>query len=116
MTQGGQDRSLARAAFAADLPETIRARSHKGDTTRFHNRVLERQLPLMREMLLGGELARRGLVDRERLEAVLSRDVIADGGLKGALMSTFVAEAWLQRFKARTVARGAALVQGKPAA
>ncbi|MEQ1818600.1 MAG: asparagine synthase-related protein [Terricaulis sp.] len=115
MTLGGFDRSLARAAFAPDLPEVIRARSHKGDTTRFHNRVLERQLPFMRELLLDGELIKRGLVDRARLEAALKRDVIADGSLKGALMSAFVAEAWLQRFKARTVAKSSGLPQGESA-
>lgn len=98
MTQGGHDRSLARAAFASDLPEEVRARSHKGDTTRFHNRVLERQLPFVRDLLVNGELARRGLVDAERLRAAMSRDVIADGSIKGALMSAFIAEVWLQRF------------------
>ncbi len=114
MTQGGRDRSLARAAFADLLPDAIRSRTHKGDTTRFHNRVLERQLPFMREILLGGELARRGLVDGGRLEAALKRDVIADGALKGALMSAFMAEAWLRRFVIRTA--GKAIVQGESAA
>ncbi len=116
MTLGGFDRSLARAAFANDLPDDIRTRSHKGDTTRFHNRVLERQLPLMREILLDGELVKRCLVDRARLEAVLGRDVIADGSLKGALMSAFVAEAWLRRFTARLSSKAAMPVQGESAA
>jgi len=116
MTLGGFDRSLARAAFAKELPDDIRARSHKGDTTRFHNRVLERQLPLMRELLLDGELVERGLIDRSRLEAALKRDVIADGSLKGALMSAFAAESWLRRFKARAASKSAALFQGESAA
>lgn len=116
MTLGGFDRSLARAAFASDLPDAVRTRSHKGDTTRFHNRVLERQLPFMRELLLDGELVRRGLVARTRIEDALRRDVIADGSLKGALMSAFVAEAWLQRFKSRVTAKAPILAQGESAA
>jgi asparagine synthase (glutamine-hydrolysing) len=101
MTQGGMDRSLARAAFCDLLPEEVRARSHKGDTTRFHNRVLERQLPFVRDLLLGGELARRGLLDSTALENALKRDFIANGAIKGALMSAFMAEAWLRRFVQR---------------
>jgi len=101
MTAGGVDRSLARAAFADLLPEQILSRVHKGDTTRFHNRVLERQLAFVRSLLLEGELARRSLIDRAALESALKRDYIADGAIKGALMSAFMAELWLRRFLQR---------------
>lgn len=105
MTQGGVDRGLARAAFADILPPSVRARSTKGDTTRFHARVLERQLPLLREVLLGGLLISRGLVDKSRLEIALSQATIADGAVKGALMAAFMAEAWLRRFQSALSAR-----------
>lgn len=98
MTTGGGDRSLVRNAFADWLPTDIRARSMKGDTTRFHARVLERQLPFLRAFLLDGELARRRLVNRRALEAALSQSSIPDGAMKAALATTFVAEAWLSRF------------------
>lgn len=101
MTHGGFDRALARAAFSDLLPDAIRARPHKGDTTRFHNRVLELQLPFIRDLLIDGELVRRGLADSKAIERALSRDIIADGALKGAIMSAFMAEAWLQRFAER---------------
>jgi asparagine synthase (glutamine-hydrolysing) len=100
MTRGGVERALARAAFTDLLPEAIRTSVRKGDTTRFHNRVLEGRLPFVRELLLGGELVRRGLVRRPLLESALKRDVIADGALKAALMTAFMAEAWLRRFEA----------------
>ncbi|MEZ5997037.1 MAG: asparagine synthase C-terminal domain-containing protein [Hyphomonadaceae bacterium] len=102
MTQGGIDRALARAAFRDCLPTEIVERSSKGDTTRFHNRVLERQLGLFREVLLDGELARRQLLDRAAIERALKPDFVANGAIKGALMSAFMAEAWLQRFLRRT--------------
>ena len=102
MTEGGVDRALARAAFGDLLPDKIVERSHKGDTTRFHNRVLERQMPLFREFLLDGELARRRLIDREAVERALKPGLVANGAIKGALMSAFMAEAWLQRFLRRS--------------
>ncbi|PZO55836.1 MAG: hypothetical protein DCF16_01840 [Alphaproteobacteria bacterium] len=102
MTQGGLDRALARAAFRDLLPTEIIERSSKGDTTRFHNRVLERQLPLFRELLLDGELVRRQLLDRAAIERALTPDFVANGAIKGALMSAFMAEAWLRRFVQRT--------------
>lgn len=105
MTEGGIDRALARAAFRDMLPTEIIERSKKGDTTRFHNRVLERQLRLFRELLLDGELARRQLLDRAAIERALTPDFIANGAIKGALMSAFMAEAWLQRFLRRTAPR-----------
>lgn len=105
MTQGGADRALARAAFADMLPPSVRARSTKGDTTRFHARVLERQLPLLREVLLGGFLVSRGLVDKSRIETTLARAWVADGAVKGALMAAFMAEAWLRRFERALEAR-----------
>lgn len=112
MTAGGFDRALARAAFENVLPDEIRWRSHKGDTTRFHNRVLERQMPFVRTLLLDGELTRRGLVDRLEMERALKRDFIADGAVKGALMSACMAELWLRRFTERLAAKANTSHQG----
>ena len=109
MTPGGVERGLARAAFADVLPANVRTRSLKGDTTRFHARVLERQAPLLRQVLLDGLLVKRRLVDRTRLEAALARAAMADGAVKGALMSAFMAEAWLYRFERALEARCAHL-------
>lgn len=99
MTWGGTDRSLARAAFAADLPEAIARRTHKGDTTRYHARVLARQLDVLRGWLIDGELAARGLIDREAVRAALRTDALAAGPARSALLTAFLAELWMRRFR-----------------
>jgi len=98
MTQGGKERALARLAFAAHLPQEVLQRTQKGSTTRYHNRVFEAQLPFVREILVDGELCRRGLVERARLEEALARDVLSSAPLKSALTAAFVAEMWMRRF------------------
>lgn len=117
MTQGGKERALARLAFAAYLPPEVVSRTQKGSTTRYHNRVFEAQLPFIREMLIDGEMCRRGLVDKARLEQALSRDVLTSAPLKSALTAVFVAEMWIRRFLKAKAACGnsvqAPATQGK---
>lgn len=97
MTAGGQDRSLARAAFAALLPEGILKRQAKALTTRFHTAVVERQLSFIARQLVGGELERRGLIRGDALNTVLARKVLPEPELTDALITAFVAEMWLRR-------------------
>jgi hypothetical protein len=107
MTLNGADRGLVRMAFADLLPAEVRARPLKGDTTRFHACVLERQLPFIRSLLLDGELVRRGLVRKDKLAAALAPAHVIDGAVKGAVMSAFLAEAWLQRLNVAVQRRSA---------
>lgn len=97
MTRGGKERALARAAFDAWIPREVAMRRHKGDTTRYHLKVLERQIGFVRESLLEGELVKRGLLHRTLLEETLRRDFIVDARAKAGIMTAFVAEMWLKR-------------------
>ncbi len=72
LTHGGRARGLARRAFAAHLPPEIRTRRSKGGMEEHLKAVLLRNLDFARATLLEGELARRGLLDRRRVEAALS--------------------------------------------
>jgi asparagine synthase (glutamine-hydrolysing) len=101
MTHGGRERALARQAFADWIPPEILARRHKGDTTRYHRAVLERQLGFIREMLCEGELMRRGLLAPEAVRAALRPNVVADAKTKASIMTAFIAELWLRRFLER---------------
>jgi asparagine synthase (glutamine-hydrolysing) len=105
MTEGGRDRSLARAAFAELLPRPILDRKAKATTTRFHTAVLELQMSFIRAVLRGGELEARGLLRGDVLARVLSRDVVPDARMGDALVTALVAEMWLRRLKAATVSR-----------
>lgn len=70
-TRGGRNRAVARAAFADLLPPSIIRRRSKGRLESMCVRAYATERNRLAEILLDGELARRGLVDRPRLEAYL---------------------------------------------
>lgn len=100
LTRGGRDRGLARQVFADIVPQAILDRRSKGDGTAYFSRLLERSLPSLRTLLLDGELARRGLIDRERLEAMLTPDYLVVDGLYPEFLDAAVIEMWLQAWLA----------------
>ncbi len=97
MIDGGVDRGLARRAFADWVAPEVMARTLKGNTTRFHTIVLERNRAFMREILLGGRLVEEGLVNASVLQEALSRQWAADGALNSSLINCVAAETWLRR-------------------
>lgn len=68
----GQDRAIARRAFAPDLPEEITSRRSKGTPTGFVATIFDRRRETIRDMLLGGRLADFGLIDKGKLAKALS--------------------------------------------
>jgi asparagine synthase (glutamine-hydrolysing) len=70
---GGRNRSVARDAFADRLPAEILQRRGKGDFTGFCGAAFSRQRRALANLLLEGWLAREGLLDREAVEAYLSK-------------------------------------------
>ena len=69
--RGGRNRAVARAAFADLLPPSIIRRRSKGRLESMCDRAYATERERLAEILLEGELARRGLVDRPQLEAYL---------------------------------------------
>jgi asparagine synthase (glutamine-hydrolysing) len=69
--KGRQERAVARAAFAEEVPREILERRWKGGAEQLAWRLFRRNLPLIREILLDGQLVRHHIVDRPRLEAAL---------------------------------------------
>lgn len=98
LTQGGRGRALARQAFAADLPPQIARRRSKGGMEEHITAVLLSNLDVARAMLLEGELARRGLLDRAKLEEVLSGRPTALAGPISQIHALVAVEAWLARW------------------
>jgi asparagine synthase (glutamine-hydrolysing) len=72
---GGRNRALARDAFAEALPQPILRRRSKGDFTGFSAEIFERHRGALRDRLLGGELAARGLLDRRAIEQFLAAPI-----------------------------------------
>ena len=69
---GGRNRSVARDAFAGDLPPEILNRRTKGDFTGFCGAIFERNRSTIAELLLGGWLAGAGILDVAAIEAYLA--------------------------------------------
>ena len=92
---GKRDRAVARTAFADDIPWQIATRSGKGGAEGLAREIVAGNLPFMREVLLDGELARRQIADRGRLEAALSYTPGSAPTGTAALLELLAVELWL---------------------
>lgn len=102
-TVGGRDRSIARRAFADDMPIEIIRRRAKGAIDHYSRRILDRNLAFVREMLLDGLLVRERILDRRQLELQLSRERSpADFEYNEILNQHLCTEVWLRRMTARS--------------
>jgi asparagine synthase (glutamine-hydrolysing) len=98
---GGRDRSIARDAFARDLPPVIVRRTQKGAIDRHNRKLMDQNEAFLRETLLDGLLVREGLLDRQRLERFLSRGSTALGfEYNEVLRQHLCTEMWLRRWAA----------------
>lgn len=68
---GGRDRAIARAAFASRLPSAVVWRRDKGRLESLCTAAFLRQRFELKELLLGGRLAGRGLLDVAAIEAYI---------------------------------------------
>lgn len=98
LTHGGWDRAVARRAFYEDLPPEIRNRRHKGGIEEHLRLTLEHNRGFLRELLLDGALVREGVIDRPRLEEVLSGRATRIATGSGELLEYAGVEAWLGRW------------------
>jgi asparagine synthase (glutamine-hydrolysing) len=98
---GGRDRSLARRAFASDLPPTILNRRVKGTPGRFAARLLDHFRAPIRECLLGGKLAAYGIVDAAAVERALAGERPVPDLERVRLLELVNAEAWIAHWATR---------------
>jgi len=91
--QGGNNRSVAREASRSILPASIVDRRTKVSFNGLVHRVIEANLPAIREMVLDGALAREGIIDREAVDAFL-RTRLASGAALPEIMALVDIEAW----------------------
>lgn len=97
LTHGGRGRALAREAFADRIPPAIAHRRSKGGIDEHATAVLQRSLPLVRSVLLDGQLVRRGLLDRAQVESALEGRPSTTGAYVAEVHSCFAVEAWLSQ-------------------
>ena len=93
--KGGRDRAVARQAFSNMLPDAIVTRRTKGGPSAFYRQIVEHYRDAMRERLLGGELARRGIVDRVAVEAFFASPIDEQGHAYVRVLDLSDAEAWV---------------------
>lgn len=95
----GEERAIARRAFAGVLPDAIIRRRTKGTMTAYCGEIFLRNRPVLRELLLEGFLAREGIIDRTAVEAALA----AAGPLRGdgyfRLLAMADVEAWAHSWR-----------------
>jgi asparagine synthase (glutamine-hydrolysing) len=95
-----QDRAVARAAFADALPPDILQRGlGKGGPGLWLKEVIENNVGFLREFLLDGVLVRRRLIDRMKLEAVLSPRIAKSTAIAGDIIAKLYIEAWLRTWQ-----------------
>lgn len=94
----GRDRGLARMAFVAEAPEPILRRLWKDRAPGFHDQLLERERPFLKETLLDGVLARNGLLDRPLVEEVLSSGPTKNTVFPGEIFRHLDAEMWARHW------------------
>ncbi|MDB5580801.1 MAG: asparagine synthase [Bradyrhizobium sp.] len=101
----GRNRAVARRAFQDMLPPAIVNRTSKGGPDGFANQVIDHSRAQIRERLLDGRLAAQGLLDRDRLDDVLSDRRPNLGVEQVRILSLLDTEAWLDHWLATTAAR-----------
>jgi len=98
---GGRDRAIARRAFEQELPREIFSRRTKGLIDSFLMQMLRSNLSFVRELMLDGLLVKEGLLDRRRVERVLTdRHSIVGPEATELVAYHLSTEAWLRSWTA----------------
>ena len=96
----GNNRAVARAAFAHSLPASVIARRSKGAFDGFGAALIDANRPLLRNLLLDGALAREGLIARDQVALALDRPV-SDGEQIVDLLALADVAAWTSAWERR---------------
>jgi asparagine synthase (glutamine-hydrolysing) len=92
---GGRDRAVARLAFSDLLPPEIVARRSKGSLQGLFVRRFRQSRAGLRDLLLGGGLAQRQVIDRAAIENALVQDPPSDHDII-RLTEMAALETWLR--------------------
>lgn len=97
---GGNNRAVARTAFADRLPAPVIARRTKGAFDGFGAALINANRSLLRDLLLDGPLAREAVLVRDRVELALDRPV-SDGEQIVDLLALADVTAWVNAWERR---------------
>lgn len=105
---GGRNRGLARQAFAGRVPKVLLDRVWKDRAPQGLSTIVNNNRKFIREQLLDGILAGRGLLNRRALEAALSDAPSSVQHPEGEIMSHLDVEVWLHHWMTAPTASAAA--------
>lgn len=100
----GMNRAVARRAFADRLPPEVIERRSKGAFDTYCAQVFLANRGAIREMLLGGALARQGLLDTATIEAKLAPNAASAAEML-RLLDLIDTEAWIGAWESRPTPR-----------
>ena len=106
LNPGGEDRGLARRAFAPDLSMQLLRRQTKSFLNGFYTSAVRQNMSFFREFLLDGLLVKQGLLDRTKLEQLLNRaDSERAPGMAELVTGHFDVETWLRSWHPQNAVR-----------
>ncbi|MBO6767375.1 MAG: hypothetical protein JJ901_03600 [Erythrobacter sp.] len=98
---GGQNRALARAAFACDLPASVLARTSKAGPDSFIRNAFAKNRSRIAKRLIEGTLAANHVIDRAQVEDAMAVDEISDDTVIDRLLDLLEAENWARSWLVR---------------
>jgi asparagine synthase (glutamine-hydrolysing) len=98
--KSGWNRAAARAAFCCELSKDVSQRTCKTSTTPWVTETIRQHAGWLREFLLDGALACNGILDRQRVEAVLANQLSAAAIIPAELFYHIYIEGWLRQWLA----------------
>jgi asparagine synthase (glutamine-hydrolysing) len=91
---GGRNRAVARDAFAISLPPEIVQRKTKGSFAGLNAAILEHNRARIKDLLLGGRMHEKGILDSPVFERRLAASEELTDGQCSALLELACAELW----------------------
>lgn len=101
LTRGARDRGMARLAFNERLPSEIAERREKGDLSRFYSQVVRFSAPVLQDLLAGGRLAEKQVIDGEQVAAALVESRLVWDAATNRFLILAVLEVWARNWEQR---------------
>jgi len=98
MNPAGRRRGLAKRAFRDVVPDEILSRRGKGSTTSYVMKIIHENSHFLRELMLDGHLVRRKLLDREKLESILTPQGLSKTTSIFGLLRSISTELWVHHY------------------
>lgn len=106
LSPDGDDRRLARETFRQRLPEQIYRRRSKGGTGTYLIQLLMQERRFLTDFLAGGSLAEQGVIDRDKIAAMLRpQSLMTVKNHMMEIVGAVTVEAWLRAWTSARASR-----------